>query len=121
MILARADAGQWVQTASAMSTIEIDAIRDRARRSRVRRLLPKQDQIHSLTESTFIRAGEIAQLGFDTADAVHLAAEEEAGADVFLTCDDALVVTARRAGNLLTVKVSNPVEWLNQDIENADT
>lgn len=51
MILAQADAGKFIQTASAMSTIEIDAIRDEVRRARVQRLLPDAQSIRALSES----------------------------------------------------------------------
>jgi predicted nucleic acid-binding protein len=58
------------------------------------------------------RAVELAQLGFKSFDAVHLATAEVAMADILLTTDDRLLRRAIRYQEQLRVKVANPVSWL---------
>jgi hypothetical protein len=41
-----------------------------------------------LTPATFARAAELERLGFQPADALHVAAAEALGADVLLSCED---------------------------------
>jgi predicted nucleic acid-binding protein len=43
--------------------------------------------------------------GFRGFDALHIACAEAAGADIFVTCDDRLVATARRLGSRIRVRV----------------
>src|SRR6266849_8357146 len=90
LILERIDTGAWSQVSSEITLLEIDAIRDGDRRSRVQMLLPEKEDILNLTPAMFARAAALHQLGFKPADALHVAAAEEAGADVLLSCDDRL-------------------------------
>lgn len=116
LILERVEGGQWAQVSSEMALIT--AIGDADRRARVRLLLPGERDISKLTPSTFQRAATLQQLGFKPADALHVAAAEEAGADVFLSCDDRLCRTARRHRQQLKIPVANPLEWIKEQ-ENA--
>ncbi len=50
-------------------------------------------------------------LGIDSADALHLACAESAGA-VLLTTDDAIIKVIKRHSNQIPIEVKNPVEWL---------
>jgi uncharacterized protein with PIN domain len=50
-------------------------------------------------------------MGIDSADALHLACAESAGA-VLLTTDDAIIKIIKKHGNQITIEVKNPVEWL---------
>jgi predicted nucleic acid-binding protein len=90
LILERLDRGEWTQLSSEMAVIEIGAIPDVDRRERVQLLLPAEKSILKLTRAVWERAAELEALGFKPADAVHIAAAEESGADVFLSCDDRL-------------------------------
>jgi predicted nucleic acid-binding protein len=118
LILDRLDAGEWRQASSEMATIEIDVIPDRKRRAKVRLLLPPDGDILKLTQAMWDRAAQLETLGFKPADAVHVAAAEEAGAGIFLTCDDRLCRLGRRRKDELRVRVANPVDWL-KEIEDA--
>jgi hypothetical protein len=82
-IIRAIDRGTLIQVASTMSLIEIAAIRDRARRSRVRQLLPPKREITKLTAALQKRAQSLRGFGFTAADAVHLASAEAGGAAVF--------------------------------------
>jgi len=54
------------------------------------------------------------QTGLHAADAVHVAAAESQGADVFLTCDDRLLRQCQRTAEGLDVIVANPITWLQE-------
>lgn len=120
-VLAKCERGEWQQVSSNMAKIEIEAMPDVDRRARVQLLLPEQQLLLRLTDSLFARAGDLQDLGFKPADAVHVAAAESLQADVFLSCDDRLVRLARRHRDKLKVRVANPLEWLTEIDHGTDT
>jgi predicted nucleic acid-binding protein len=115
MIFDEIDAGRWEQVASRMSEIEIQAITDDVRRRRVVQLLPERKM--ELTAEIFRRAREFVQHGLGAADAVHLSAAEAVGADVLLTCDDRFLRRTATIANPMKVRVTNPIEWLKEQID----
>jgi len=112
LILERVDVGEYSQVSSEVAVLEIDAMRDVDRRARVRMLLPDQRDMLDLTPELYGRAAALQKLGFKAADALHIAAAEEAAADVFLSCDDRLCRLAKRRRSELRVQVANPLAWL---------
>ncbi len=114
LILERMDRGDWMHVSSEMALIEIKAIRDEDRRAKVQMLLPEQQSIMRLTAESFRRAAALQQLGFQPADALHVAVAEEAQADVLLSCDDRLCRLAKRRRRKLNVEVLNPLDWLKE-------
>lgn len=62
------------------------------------------------------RGVDLAQWGFEAADALHIACAEKARADVVLTTDDALVTKAARHAERLGVRVANPLKWLEEEL-----
>jgi predicted nucleic acid-binding protein len=120
LIFERFDAEVWEQVSSDMARIEIDAIPAAERQNRVRMLLPKAKSISKLNDAVFQRAAELEAMGFKPADAVHIAAAERWGADVFLSCDDRLCRLAKRRKGDLHIAVANPALWL-KEIKDADT
>lgn len=120
LILQRIDTGEWNQISSEIAILEIAAIRDGDRRGRVQMLLPDKDSILNLTAAIFARAASLQQLGFKPADALHIAAAEEAGADVLLSCDDRLCRLGKRHRRKLRVAVSNPLDWLKEQGNASD-
>ncbi len=119
MILEKVDEGRWIHISSEMADIEIEANPDPKRRASVQLLLPEPGKIVMLTPPIFTRASALELLGFKPADALHVAAAEEAGADVLLTCDDRFCRTGQRHGKDLQVAVRNPLNWLNE-VEHGD-
>lgn len=109
LILDRCARGEWRHVSSDMAFVEIDANPDADKRRNVRALLPATGDIIAFSEAIFSRAEELAQAGFASADAVHIAAAEAQGADVVLTCDDRMLRVARRSR--LRMRVANPVVW----------
>jgi predicted nucleic acid-binding protein len=118
MILERMDEGQWMHVSSEMAQIEIAANPDAQRRERVHLLLPEADQIVMLPPALYKRGAELESLGFKAADALHVAAAEEAAADVLLSCDDRFCRTAQRRTKQLRVVVRNPLDWF-EEMEHA--
>ncbi len=114
LILERFDAGRWQQVSSQAAVIEIEAMVDDERRRRVMSLLPSRRDSTRLTSRMFERAEALVEQGIRPADALHLAAAEASRADVLLTCDDRLLRRARRIGKHLTVRVANPLQWIQE-------
>ena len=120
LILDRTEAGRWRQVSSQIAEIEISAMPDAERRRRVMALLPeKRDRIR-LSGPMFSRAAELQKEGFKAADALHLAAAEALGVDVFLTCDDRLCRLAVRKRSRLIVRVANPIPWVRENLSASD-
>lgn len=65
-----------------------------------RPLAEPQDGLQTRTE-------ELMSNGFHGFDALHLACAEAAGADVFVTCDDRLLATARRCAPNMKIRVED--------------
>jgi len=112
--LEQCERSDWQQVSSEIAKIEIDAMPDADRRARVKLLLPAEAAMLELTEENFARAKVLQTLGFKSADALHVAAAENLGADVLLSCDDRLCRLARRCRAQLKVHVANPLDWLKE-------
>ena len=119
-ILERVDTGVWSLVSSEVAMLEINAIRDDERRTRVLMLLPEKDRILDLTPAMFVRAGALRKLGFKPADALHVAAAESAEADVMLSCDNHLCRLGKRHWRELRVAVANPLDWLKEQGDARD-
>lgn len=115
LILERCRAGSLSQVSSTMALVEISRSANLEQKRRVKELLPPLDGIVALSDAEFARAHVLQRLGFKPADALHIAAAEAAQADVFLTCDDRLARCAAREAPRLSVRVSNPVNFLRGD------
>lgn len=120
VILERVDEGRWIHVSSEMAQLEIAANPDPTRRARVQLLLPDAGHIVKLTPALFARGAAIERLGFKAADALHVAAAEEAAADVLLSCDDRFCRTGERQRRRLRVAVRNPLKWLEEVEYGAD-
>jgi hypothetical protein len=80
------------------------------RAERVRQWLTAMRLVEIPDEALVARTAELMVLGFKNFDAFHLASAEDAGADVFVTCDDRLLAAARRHTALLRIRVATPLE-----------
>ncbi len=58
------------------------------------------------------RSMEIAEMGFKTYDALHIACAEVGNANVLLTTDDRMLRLAERRADLLQIEIRNPLQWL---------
>ena len=112
LILTRVQNEDWIWYSSDIVIDEIEQTPDSKRRERVRQLNAHANEVYQLTEVDFARAEALANLGFSSMDALHLACAENCGADVFMTTDDKLFHRADRAAEQLLVVVENPLHWL---------
>jgi predicted nucleic acid-binding protein len=115
LILGRVQRGSWRWISSEVLEHELSRMPDPERRRRVEVLLGSATEKVLLTEEILARGADLETLGFGAFDALHLAAAEAAGADVFLTTDDGLLRRARRQTAPLSVRVENPLVWLEEE------
>ena len=66
----------------------------------------------SITTQLEFRSMEIAEMGFKTYDALHIACAEVGNANVLLTTDDRMLRLAERRAYLLQIEIRNPLQWL---------
>jgi predicted nucleic acid-binding protein len=76
--------------------------------------LPEERAVLKLNQGHFDRAVLLEKVGFKPADALHVAAAEDIGADVLLSCDDRLWRLAQRRRREIMVRVANPLDWLKE-------
>src|SRR5438477_10937873 len=88
------------------------------RSRKVMNLLPPNEHIIPLSDALLDAADELIAIGFQLADAVHLAAAQRSGVDVFLTVDDRLLKRAQKHAPRLKLRVLNPTDFV-QEIVNA--
>jgi predicted nucleic acid-binding protein len=114
LILGHVERGQWQWISSDVVNYEIQQMPDPERRQRTTVLSRSASSVVSVDREVQDRGSKIAQMGFGSYDALHLAAAEQAHADVFLTTDDRLLRLARRMARDLRVQVDNPLAWLQK-------
>lgn len=119
-ILQLIEAGRVTDYSSEMARIEIDRMRDSDRRRQVTALLPPEERIIPLSDPLLDAAEELVELGFDLADAVHLAAARSWKVKALLTVDDKLLKRARRTAKILPFRVVNPVTFLEEVVDVSD-
>ena len=112
LVLAHFQSGEWQWLSSEVIDDEIAQTRDPNRRNRVQNLLLHAHDYLMLTEKEIARGSKLAEMGFGSTDALHLACAESGQADVFLSTDDKLVQKAAHLAKQLQVLVANPLEWL---------
>ena len=114
LILDRIDASELTWLSSSVVQDEVDQTRDPHRRERVLELLKAAASTQKLDDTVQLRQRELSALGFKPFDALHLAAAEVSGCDVFLTTDDRLCRLAARVASELCIQVANPVDWIRE-------
>ena len=101
----------WTLVGSDAVSFEISRIPDKTRMKKAQKLTELAKERVAITKTVSRRYHEFVELGIDSADALHLACAESAGA-VLLTTDDEIIKIIKRHGNQITIEVKNPVEWL---------
>jgi len=112
LILMRVQNEEWVWYSSDVVIDEIEQTLDTKRRKRVMHLNRHANIVYQLTDVDIARAKTLANRGFSSMDALHLACAESCGANVFLTTDDKLFRSASRLAVQLHVVVEYPLHWL---------
>lgn len=113
LILDHCQSGEWKLIASEAIDSETLQIPDVDRRQEVNLLATLASLSVSMTKEVESRAVELVnEYQFATYDALHIACAEAGNADIFLTTDDRLLRKAIRYGNMLRIRVENPLRWL---------
>jgi predicted nucleic acid-binding protein len=113
-ILSAVARGEWELIRSEVVEVEVGTIPDRARRREVLALVATGTVRLPLRAEHIERAQALQMPGFTEFDALHVASAEAAGAHVLLTTDDGMVRRARRLADKLSVRLANPLTWLDE-------
>lgn len=109
-ILQRRQAGIFKIVGSNILELEMERMHDATKKQKVKELYKVADLHINYTENIKKRSKEIMKLSkIRTFDSLHIAAAEEAKADVMLTTDDKLEKMAERLE--LKVRVMNPLKF----------
>ena len=117
LIIARLHTRQWQWIASEVAMFEADQNLDLRQRFRVKFLLTYAHQTISVDVAETARGKHFESLGFKPFDALHLACAESGRADFFLTTDDRMLKKAKSLGSQLSIRVENPLTWLQEITE----
>lgn len=101
----------WTLVTSAAVSFEISRIPDRTRMKKAQKLMDLATEYVAITKTVSRRYRECVEMGLDSADALHLACAESAGA-VLLTTDDIIIRIIKKYRNQISIDVKNPVDWL---------
>jgi predicted nucleic acid-binding protein len=101
----------WILVTSDAVSFEISRIPDKTRMKKAQKLAELAKEYVAISKTVSLRYYEFAGLGIDSADALHLACAESAGA-VLLTTDDAIIKIIKRQAHQIPIEVKNPVDWL---------
>jgi len=108
------DASRLTDYSSEMAWVEVERMPDADRRRNVSLLLPPNARIMPLSDDLLDLADTIREMGFDLADAVHLAAAQRLGVEAFVTVDESVLKRAKRNASRLSVRVIDPMALLEE-------
>jgi predicted nucleic acid-binding protein len=91
---------------------EVENIPNSIRRNNSTSILELANSYIKVSSKIQKRAEVLVSFGIMSLDALHLASAEYSEADYFCTCDDKLVIKARKIG--LNIKVVTPVELIGE-------
>jgi predicted nucleic acid-binding protein len=117
LILQKLHQHEWEWVGSEILMYELEQTVDVERRERLLLLAGQSHQVVEITEKIIKRAEKLETSGFDSYDAIHLAAAEQAKVDVFLTTDDNIKKVSNRNKEVFSFKVENPLKWLEEVLE----
>lgn len=113
-VLFLVEAGDIVAINSEPIGFEINRMTDVERYVEVTTVVSGFGEYVPVGEAEMRRGEVLASLGFGAMDALHLACAEKARADVLLTTDDGLLRKANKNVSSLTVRVMNPLTWIEE-------
>jgi predicted nucleic acid-binding protein len=106
--------GEAEWRASIVLEAEIRRNPNRAARTDALRLISLAGELLRPNRVSIERAGTLEVLGYGAFDALHLACAEQAAVDVLLTTDDRLIKQVARRLGKPTIRVLNPVNWVQE-------
>jgi predicted nucleic acid-binding protein len=114
LILQKLHQREWEWVGSEVLVYELEQTVDVERRERLLLLAGQSHQVVEITEKILKRAEKLEASGFDSYDAIHLTAAEQAKVDVFLTTDDNIRKVSNRNKEVFSFMVENPLKWLEE-------
>ena len=115
-ILSRIEKGEWEWIGSDVLVDEVEQIPDMQKLSRTRLLSAFIQKKVEVGDREARRAKELQSKGFGVFDSLHVACAEGAKVDVFLSTDDRLLKLAKRLAASLSVRIENPLTWVEEMI-----
>ena len=115
-IATRALSSDDIILGSAALTLEIAAISDKARISKVAELYKIATEYISLDNTVKNQARQLQKYGLHDMDSAHVALAEKGHADIFLTVDDKLLKMCQRLE--LHMRTMNPLEYIREVLQN---
>lgn len=106
------DSGEWHWVSSVVLETESAQNQDADRRVLIEAILTRADHRVPFSALDEARLREVEAMGFTPFDAAHIVSAEVGKVDVLLTTDRALQKHAQRLANRLSVKIENPIDWL---------
>ena len=114
-IMGRMIRGDWGWVGSGILRYEISRIPDPVRRERLRTIVQGAPiewvPISSIDQE---QAVALQKSGFKAIDALHVVCAQAVACDILLTTDDRMVAMGKRAKDLLTTRIENPVVWFDE-------
>jgi hypothetical protein len=114
LILEGVARGEWELIDSEAVVMEAAMIADPEKRRQVLALATAGTVRSSVRAEHIERTRVLIMLGFTSFDALHVASAEIGGAQVLLTTDDGMVRRARRLTRDVSVRIANPLTWLEE-------
>lgn len=111
-ILAKFQGGEWQLLGSEAFDDELENTPQGIRKWQMDNWAALASRKVSITTQLEFRSMEIAEMGFKTYDALHIACAEVGNANVLLTTDDRMLRLSERRADLLQIEIRNPLQWL---------
>lgn len=113
-ILKNVETNNWIWISSSVVSFEINQTPNLDRKHRLSKLCDQASHIIKLDEEIYAISENLKKTGFQSYDALHLACAKKAGVDVFLSTDDKLIKKATQNSTTVSVRVANPLAWLQE-------
>lgn len=116
ILLDRAGNGELELVVSQAVEMELKMNADSQKRADTMEFLAMAQTHIKIDGGIYSRAGQLCDLGLRALDALHVACAERAGCVLLFTTDNAMINCASRSRERLSVRVTNPLAWLQEDI-----
>ncbi|MUH01849.1 PIN domain-containing protein [Scytonema sp. UIC 10036] len=118
IILGNCQSEKWQLRVSEALDTELENTPEGRRKEQMRQWAALTKNKITLNEQILSRGQELTEMGFKDYDALHIACAEAGNADLLLTTDDRTLRLTGRLGDLLQVRIRNPLQWI-QEVTNG--
>lgn len=113
-ILKHVELNDWIWVSSSVVLFEVNQTPNLDRKHRLLKICDQASHVIRLDEEIYTTSEKLKKIGFKSYDALHLACAQKAGVDIFLSTDDRLIKKATQTNTVVSVKVANPLAWLQE-------